>query len=96
MKVTVWAVHTDGDGFNETELFTSLEAALASVEKVVKEEWDAKMGGAPYPTDGDWEDAQQQMIDGGNSYLFCEISHHDLDLVELINATKSKPTEQAA
>jgi len=85
MKVTVWVLRSSGDGFDDAQVFSSFEKATDEAIEMTKAEWE-KHYSDPMPDD--WEDAQQQTIDDGESDLFCEITHHELDLVELIEANK--------
>lgn len=85
MKVTVWVLRSLGDGFDDAQAFSSFEKATDEAIEMTKAEWE-KHHSDPMPAD--WQDAQQDLLDAGNSYLFCEITHHELDLVELIEANK--------
>lgn len=87
MKVTVWALASSGDGFDEVELFTSFEAANLRAIEMAEAEWERVNPGTPMPAD--WVDTLEQMRGDTTSFLYIDITHHDLDLVELIEASKS-------
>lgn len=92
MKVTIWVLRSSGDGFDDAQAFTTFEKANLAAIEMTEAEWERKRPGTPMPAD--WQDAQQDLLDTGESYLFCEITHHDLDLVELIEASKQSTAQQ--
>lgn len=100
MKVTVWIAtadkaDTDASGLGvETSAFASYEAALAYVEKEAAQEYEDAVG--TKPTEGGYEDWFSAAVDQDIFIPQWSITHHDLDIIELIEAQKLTGTAHSA